>query len=59
MVPVGLVVIRAIVIIVPFIVSFTLATVSFLALIFDPVTCISVADNVMQVSLVLVSVALL
>jgi hypothetical protein len=56
---VGLVIIRAIVIIVPFIVSFTLDAVSFLALIFDSVTCISVADNVMQVSLVLVSVALL
>jgi hypothetical protein len=56
---VGLVVIRAKVIIVPFLTSFMLHAVSFLAPIFNPVTCISVANDVTQVSPVSILVALL
>jgi hypothetical protein len=47
---VGLIIIRAIVIIVPVIASFALNAVSFLVPIFNPVVCISIADNVTQVS---------
>jgi hypothetical protein len=53
---VGLVIIRAIVVIVPFIASFTLDAVSFLALVFYPVACISVADNITEISIVPISV---
>jgi hypothetical protein len=55
---VGLVIVRAIIIMVPFLVSFVLDTVSFLAPIFYPVTGISVAENIMQVSIFPVSVML-
>jgi hypothetical protein len=56
---VGIVVIRAIVIIVPLLVSLMLDAVSFLALILDLVVCISIADDVTQVSFVPTLVALL
>jgi hypothetical protein len=55
----GLVIVRAIVIMVRFLTLFVLNAVSLLALIFDPVTCISVVENITQISIVLVSVALL
>jgi hypothetical protein len=45
----GFVVVGAIVIIVPFIASFALDVISFLALVLDPVVCISVVDNIMQI----------
>jgi hypothetical protein len=56
---VGLAVIRAIVIIVPFITSFALDEVSFLVPIFKMVACIFVVDYVVQVSFILISAALL
>jgi hypothetical protein len=56
---VGLVVIRAKVIIVPFLTSFMLHAVSFLAPIFNPVTCISVVDYITQVSFLPIWVMLL
>jgi hypothetical protein len=58
-VSVGLVIVRAIVIIVPSIVSFVLDAVSLLAPVFNPIACISVAYNVAQVSVVPILTALL
>jgi hypothetical protein len=55
MVLVGVVIVIAIVIIVPFTMSFAIIVVSFLAPIFDPVTCISIVYNIMQVPIVLIS----
>jgi hypothetical protein len=56
---VGLAVIRAIVIIVPFITLFALDEVSFLVPVFKMVVCIFVVDYVVQVSFILISAALL
>jgi hypothetical protein len=56
---VGLVIVRAIEIMVPFLVLFALDAVSLLVLVFYPVACISVADNVTQVSFIPISDALL
>jgi hypothetical protein len=56
---VGFIVIRAIVIIVPFLTLFTLNKISFLALILNPVVCFSVADDITQVSFIPTLVALL
>jgi hypothetical protein len=56
---VGLVIVRTIEIMVPFLVLFALDAVSLLVLVFYPVACISVADNVTQVSFIPISDALL
>jgi hypothetical protein len=56
---VGLVVEGPIEITVPFLAPFALGAVSFLASIFNPVTCISVANDVTQVSPVSIPAALL
>jgi hypothetical protein len=56
---VGLIIVRAIVIIVPFITLLMLDVVSFLAPIFNPVMCISVADDIVQIHVVLISASLL
>jgi hypothetical protein len=50
-----LIVVRTIVVIVPFIVPFVLDVVSLLAPVFYPVACIFVADNIAQVAVVLIS----
>jgi hypothetical protein len=55
----GLAVIRAIVIIVPFITLFALDEVSFLVPVFKMVVCIFVVDYVVQVSFILISATLL
>jgi hypothetical protein len=59
MVTVGLVVVGSIVVIVPLLASLAFDAVSLLALVFDPATCISVADNIAQVFVVPISVVLL
>jgi hypothetical protein len=56
---VGLFIVRAIVIIVPFIMSLMLDVVLFLVLVFNPIMCILIADNVTQVSIILIPTALL
>jgi hypothetical protein len=56
---VGFIVIRAIVIIVPFLTLFTLDKISFLALILNPVVCFSVVDDITHVSFIPTLVALL
>jgi hypothetical protein len=56
---VGLVIVGAIVITVPFLASFTLDAVSLLAPVFNLVACILVADDVTQVPSIPVSAALL
>jgi hypothetical protein len=56
---VGLVIVGVIIITVPFLASFALDAVSLLALVFDPVTCISIANNIAQVPFILISVVLL
>jgi hypothetical protein len=58
-VSVGLVIVRAIVIVVTFIVSLTLDTVSFLVPVFNLIMCISVADKVTQVSVIPIPATLL
>jgi hypothetical protein len=58
-VSVGLVIVRAIVIVVTFIVSLTLDAVSFLVQVFNLVMCISVADKVTQVSAIPIPAMLL
>jgi hypothetical protein len=58
-VSVGLVIVRAIVIVVTFIVSLTLDAVSFLVPVFNLVMCISVADKVTQVSVIPIPATLL
>jgi hypothetical protein len=50
---VRLVVLGAIIIIVPLIALFLLCALSFLVLVFDPVACISAADDITQVAIVL------
>jgi hypothetical protein len=56
---VGIVVIRAIVIIVLFLAPFTLGAASFLMPILDPIVSISIADDIMQVSFISTLVVLL
>jgi hypothetical protein len=46
---VGLVIVRAMIIIVPLIVAFTFGRTSFLATVFDHVVCISVANDIPKV----------
>jgi hypothetical protein len=45
-----LVIVGAIVIIVPFLTSFTLDTVSFLALVLNQAVCISIANDITQIT---------
>jgi hypothetical protein len=59
MVLVRVIIVRAIIIIVPFIASFVLDAVSFLALVFDLATCIPIVDNVTQISVVPILATLL
>jgi hypothetical protein len=56
---VGLVIVGAIVIMDPFLTLFVLNAISLLAPIFNPITCISIANNIAKVSFVLISVTLL
>jgi hypothetical protein len=58
-VSVGLVIVRAIVITLPFLASFTLDAVSFSTPVFDPIEWIFVADNIVQLSFVPILVVLL
>jgi hypothetical protein len=55
----GIVVIRAIVVMVPFLMSFVLNMISFLMLILDPATCVSILDDVPQVLFISTMAALL
>jgi hypothetical protein len=59
MLSVGIIVIRAIVITVPFLAPFALSMVSFLMPILDPATCISIVGDVTQVLFVLTLITLL
>jgi hypothetical protein len=59
MLPVGLVVVGAIVIAVPFLASFVLDAVSLLAPVFNSVAHVSIVDDITQVSPVPISIALL
>jgi hypothetical protein len=56
---VGIIVIRAIIVTVPFHASFVLDAVSFLTLVLNSTVCVSVADDIPQVSFVLTLAALL
>jgi hypothetical protein len=49
---VSLIIEGTIIVIVPLLASFALDTISLLAPVFNPVACISVADNIKQVSVV-------
>jgi hypothetical protein len=55
MVSVRLIVERTIIVIVPLFALFVLDAVLLLALIFNPIACVSVADNVAQVFVILIS----